>query len=367
MKQKNSFLAYFLALSRIGVAQPDYFPDQWPIAQQFEDSDRPPVINGVVTKTITSTTTTARITKATLKDTTTVWETIDPTTCTDTTTIWETDETLSTIWVTDYEVVTSYTYAPCSIYIDPTEAPHQPSSFPTGAPTLRPNSKHFRLVETQEYNTKGSRVQYDKPTTTISTISLPPTEIAPVWSKEKHHNHPYCNRKKLSTHYFLYAGLESSSSRFQETEDHYIYEGAFGFPKTDWVQIDLDHESYAAKRPVLRFEGTHAKIYNMRNKPIYIISFKLIPVAGTFPRDINPSTQKLDFGWKVRHANFHGLDAPRPSVDTLIYRHSFPVNDNQRIDKGQAFEIMYGPQNNSGEDGIVYDTQFYLADLIGCS
>ncbi|KAF3174669.1 hypothetical protein TWF106_003749 [Orbilia oligospora] len=93
------------------------------------------------------------VVKATTTVKTTVWDTIRPTTCTQTTTIWTTEETTSTMWVEDPEIVTSYETAPYILSIEPTGTSHHSTIFSTGVPTFRPHSQRARVVETQDYNT----------------------------------------------------------------------------------------------------------------------------------------------------------------------------------------------------------------------
>ncbi|KAF3089187.1 hypothetical protein TWF706_010515 [Orbilia oligospora] len=367
MKQKIFFLKYSLASIGIVVAGPNNIGA--PVFQQrLEDIYTPQILSGVTAETITSTTTTTTVIKATTTVKTTVWDTIRPTTCTQTTTIWTIEEATSTMWVEDPEIVTSYETAPCILSIEPIGTPDHSTGFPTGAPTFRPHSQRTRVVETQDYDTKGSRIYYQRPTATIATISLPPTKKSDEWTNEDFPIQNDCSRKNLSPHHFLQTGLKLSSSQFEDTNGHYVYKGAFGFPKTDWEKQDLDHESLATTRPVLRFKGTHARILNMQKGPIYIVSLNLIPIEGTLPGDMNQRAQKLDLRWKVRHhAEHRKLDAPNPSADTLIYRQNFPVEDNQRIEKDQAFEITYGPEKQDSQKRAIYDTPFYLADVLGCS
>ncbi|KAF3312424.1 hypothetical protein TWF173_007225 [Orbilia oligospora] len=245
---------------------------------------------------------------------------------------------------------------------------HPRCGIPNWCPDIPPHSRHTRVVENQDYTTKGTRVTDWRATATINTISLPPPQAPREWVNEEHPDHDGCRNKRLSPHYFIQASLELSSHKFEDTKDHYVYKGAFGFPKSDWERQDLDHESLATKRPVLRFKGTHARIYNMQNRPIYIVALSLIPVEGAFPGVLNTRTQKLDVGFKFYNQfERRELDGPHPSADTLIYRQGFTLEDNQRIEQGQAFEIMYGPERRDGQNIAFYDTHFYLADVLGCS
>ncbi|EGX48284.1 hypothetical protein AOL_s00080g409 [Orbilia oligospora ATCC 24927] len=367
MKQKIFLLKYFFASLGIVVAGPNNIGA--PVSQhQLEDIYIPKILSGVTTQIITSTTTTTTVIKATTTVKTTVWDTIRPTTCTRTTTIWATGGVTSTMWVKDPEIVTSYETAPCILSIESIGTSHHSTGFPTGAPTFRPHSRHTRVVENQDYTTKGTRVTDWRATATINNISLPPPRAPREWVNEEHPDHDGCRNKRLSPHYFIQASLELSSHKFEDTKDHYVYKGAFGFPKSDWESQDLDHESLATKRPVLCFKGTHARIYNMQNRPIYIVALSLIPVEGAFPGVLNTRTQKLDVGFKFYNQfERRELDGPHPSADTLIYRQGFTLEDNQRIEQGQAFEIMYGPEKRDGQNIAFYDTHFYLADVLGCS